>query len=77
MLNSTLANEFLEIQETQFWKKYIELIYKARDAAATQLCKNSRISEPVVRGDIWQGNLQVIDQILAAPSRIIGKEDEE
>jgi hypothetical protein len=77
MINPTLANEFAEIVETQFWKAYIEAIMKARDAAATQLCKNSRISEPVVRGDIWQGNLQVIDQILTAPSRIIGKEDEE
>jgi len=76
-MDSTLKNEFLEIQNTRFWKLYIDAIMKARDAAATQLCKNSRISEPVVRGDIWQGNLQVIDQILAAPSRIIGKEDEE
>lgn len=74
-MDTGLLREFDQIQQTRFWQRYEEELLKARDAASSKLCKDSRIGESVVRGDIWQGNLQVIDQIIDTPSRLIGKDD--
>jgi hypothetical protein len=71
-MDSALRDEFERIRVTRFWQLFEGELKKARDAAAKNL-ELGRIGEPTVRGEVWQERLRVIDQIMAAPSRLIDR----
>ena len=66
-----LLREFETVQRTRFWEIFWNFLFENREAAANRLCRDAQIGGPAVLGDVWQERFRVIDQIIAAPSRIV------
>ena len=64
-----LEKELDEIKGKNFWKLYIESITKERDIAVNQ-CIQDKERESV---RFFQGKVQVIDDILSSPKRILNE----
>ncbi len=62
-----LEKELGEIKEKNFWKIYIEKIDKERENAVNH-CIQDRLREDV---RFFQGKVQMIDDILSLPKRIL------
>jgi len=62
-----LEKEFEEIKGKNFWTLYIESINKERDIAVNH-CIQDKQREDV---RFFQGKVQVIDDILSSPKRIL------
>ena len=62
-----LEKELDEIKGKNFWKLYIESINKEREIAVNH-CIQDKSREDV---RFFQGKVQVIDDILSSPTRII------
>ena len=62
-----LEKELDEIKNKNFWKIYIEAIGKERESAVDHCIKDKQ------REDVrfFQGKIQVIDDILSLPKRIL------
>jgi len=62
-----LEKELAEIKKTNFWTLYIESINKEREIAVNHCIQDK--SRDDVR--FFQGKIQVIDDILSSPKRIL------
>lgn len=62
-----LEKELEEIKGKNFWKLYIESINKEREIAVNH-CIQDKLREDI---RFFQGKVQVIDDILSSPTRII------
>jgi len=62
-----LEKELDEIKSKDFWKLYIESINKEREIAVNH-CIQDKSREDV---RFFQGKVQVIDDILSSPKRIL------
>lgn len=67
---NVLEREWVEISKTTFWRDYVSTIMDAKKKFVTKLQKE-RIGEPCVRGDIWQENLKLLDEVLGLPSKML------
>jgi hypothetical protein len=75
MIDYKLSQEFEDIKKTRFWKEYVQKLDMSRDTLTRLLC-TVKIGEPAVRGDIYQENIRLINQIINLPEKMIGKEDD-
>ena len=73
MINQAYFQDFEDISKTAFWRAYETELQSVRETLVKQLTKNSDIGDPATVGDVWQGCLMVVEQILRVPQKLIGK----